>query len=104
MRNRPAVRNFPQPKHIKDYPTGPCFDAGYLVTTNAGWRTEKPLIDENKCIGCFLCYLYCPEGVIFKKDKTVDIDYDFCKGCGICASECPKQAITMIPEGGNNGK
>ncbi|HHV30143.1 MAG TPA: 4Fe-4S binding protein, partial [Clostridium sp.] len=49
-------------------------------------------------------YLCCPEGVIYKKDKLVDIDYAFCKGCGICARVCPKKAIKMIREGEDHEK
>lgn len=41
--NRPELREYVKPKHIKDYPVGPCYTAGYLVTENSGWRTEKPL-------------------------------------------------------------
>jgi len=65
------------------------------------WRTETPSIDHNKCIpskrskaSCFICWLYCPEGVI-KKSVPVEINLEYCKGCGICAQVCPTQAITM---------
>ena len=57
------------------------------------------------------CYLYCPDGTIYKTGATKDelaqerpgftavaIDYDFCKGCGICAKVCRFDAIAMIPE------
>lgn len=102
--SRPTITKFVKPKHINDYPTGPCFQAGHLVTENAGWRTEKPIIDSDKCIGCYQCYLYCPEGVIFKTGKKVNIDYAFCKGCGICVRVCHKEAIKLVKEGGNNVK
>jgi pyruvate ferredoxin oxidoreductase delta subunit len=69
-----------------------------LVTENAGWRTEKPILDKEKCTGCFYCYLCCPEGVIFKLDGKIGIDYSFCKGCGICARVCKSEAIVMIRE------
>lgn len=97
--NHPIIKKFAKPKHISDYPTGPSFEAGHLVSENAGWRTEKPIINTEACNGCFQCYLYCPEGVIFKKEDKIDIDYAFCKGCGICARACSKKAITMIKEG-----
>ena len=59
------------------------------------WRTFKPITDQEKCIGCGLCYLYCPDGCI-STDYLPDMDY--CKGCGICAEECPVKAITMERE------
>jgi len=72
------------------------------------WRDMKPVIDQSKCIpslkkksACFLCWLYCPEGVI-STSIPVRIDYDYCKGCGVCAEECPAKAITMVHEGEEN--
>lgn len=96
--NRPVIRKMQRPGHISEYPTGPCFDAGCLVTDNAGWRTDRPVIEHEKCNGCFYCYLCCPEGVIFKSGGSVQIDYGFCKGCGICARVCKGDAIRMIRE------
>jgi len=68
------------------------------------WRSVRPVIDHGRCIpsvkkkaACFLCWLYCPEGVV-KATIPVEIDFDYCKGCGICAEECPAKAITMARE------
>ncbi|PKN32986.1 MAG: pyruvate ferredoxin oxidoreductase [Deltaproteobacteria bacterium HGW-Deltaproteobacteria-19] len=68
------------------------------------WRTLRPVIDQTRCIpsvkkksACFLCWLYCPEGVV-KAAIPVEIDLDYCKGCGICAEECPAKAIQMVRE------
>jgi 2-oxoacid:acceptor oxidoreductase delta subunit (pyruvate/2-ketoisovalerate family) len=57
-----------------------------------------PIIDKEKCIGCKLCWFYCPEGCIKMVDGKADVDYDYCKGCGICANECPVKAIEMKRE------
>lgn len=102
--SRPEVRPYNRPKHIKDYPAGPCYEAGHLVSINAGWRTEKPIVEDQKCTGCFYCYLCCPEGVIIRKDKKIGIEYDFCKGCGICANVCGRNAIVMTKEGEAHGQ
>ena len=94
-----------------------CFEAGYLVAKNAGWRNIRPVVDLSACTGCLQCYLYCPDGTIYKvpsacqsaetladviqpaRNQTfVAIDYDFCKGCGICARMCKFGAIAMISE------
>lgn len=62
------------------------------------WRTNRPILDPEKCNGCLLCWIFCPEGVISRIDRSVD--YELCKGCGICALECPKNAFTMVKEEG----
>ncbi len=63
------------------------------------WRSQKPILDSNKCIKCGLCYLFCPEGCIEPNDEGYfEANLFYCKGCGICARECWPGAITMIPE------
>ena len=66
------------------------------------WRSERPVINHEKCIKCLFCYIYCPDmaiKVIWDDKQTkvqrVEVNYDFCKGCGICYSVCPVQAISM---------
>ena len=60
------------------------------------WRTQRPVYDPEKCNGCLLCWIFCPEAVIGKSDRSIDLAY--CKGCGICAAECAKGAIKMVRE------
>ena len=68
-----------------------------LYKTGA-WRTFKPVIDQGKCVKCLICWIYCPDAAIKRKDGEVEIDYEYCKGCGICAAECPVKAIRMEEE------
>lgn len=81
-----------------------CYAAGHLVTKNAGWRNQRPVIDGAACTLCLQCYLYCPDGTIFKvrdeggQTAGLSIDYDFCKGCGVCARACRFGAIAMVDE------
>ena len=69
------------------------------------WRTQRPVVNYERCTGCYLCWLYCPENVIEmmpgKGPRGQDvpvINYDYCKGCGICAVACPVNAIEMVDE------
>lgn len=114
--------NRPMPRHIpllhefhtppEEYARTTCFTAGHLVTKNAGWRNIRPVLNADACTGCLQCYLYCPDGTIYKVAPQTEqggaaaaapaapiaIDYDFCKGCGICAKMCKFGAIEMVSE------
>ena len=63
------------------------------------WRTMKPVMDDEICVKCGICWMYCPERAIKKtKDNEYKINYSYCKGCGICGEECPTGAIKMVEE------
>lgn len=63
------------------------------------WRIFRPVLNEEKCNGCTLCFVYCPDAAIALTDKNLPvIDYDHCKGCGLCIVECPTQALTAVRE------
>ena len=65
------------------------------------WRSQKPIVDKDKCNKCTLCFIYCPEGCIERNaEGYFEANLFYCKGCGICATECPKKAITMVEEEG----
>jgi pyruvate ferredoxin oxidoreductase delta subunit len=82
---------------IEFVPGGWSSDPGEASMTGT-WRTFRPVVDPEKCIGCGICEMYCPEASVKILDQKAQIDYDYCKGCGVCANECPQEAITMIRE------
>jgi pyruvate ferredoxin oxidoreductase delta subunit len=75
-------------------------DAGNAAPRRTGeWRSDRPVVNREKCTKCGLCWLYCPDVAIrLQEDGYYEPDLDYCKGCGICASVCPTGAITMIEE------
>lgn len=87
-------------KGWKDLPiAGVITESGTSVQYKTGdWRSFRPVVDASKCTSCFICWIYCPEPAILRKEKGVEIDYNYCKGCGICSVECPSKAITMQEE------
>jgi len=69
------------------------------IRSMAGWRTFRPVLRPDLCNGCWLCFAYCPEGVIsMNKDDRPVIDYAHCKGCQICVHECPTEALVAERE------
>jgi len=77
---------------ITDAWNSACYETG-------GWRSQRPVIDFEKCSHCMLCWAFCPDGAILVEEgKVVGIDLAHCKGCGICAQECPRKAISVVEE------
>ena len=63
------------------------------------WRSQKPIRDNDKCVKCGICYIFCPEGCIGQDSECYfEANLFYCKGCGICANECWTRAITMVEE------
>jgi 2-oxoacid:acceptor oxidoreductase delta subunit (pyruvate/2-ketoisovalerate family) len=81
----------------------------FVVNKTGSWRTERPILDLEKCISCMNCIQACndysPDAPTiltqYGKDgllKVTGIGYDHCKGCAACVTVCPNQAIHMVPE------
>ena len=62
----------------------------------SSWRVFEPVVDEEKCISCKTCWIFCPEAALeWKANDKPAMIYNACKGCGVCANECPVKAIEM---------
>lgn len=73
-------------------------DVKFLCLDTGSWRTKRPVVDNDKCVYCGLCALYCPSQCMLDRGDHFEPNLSFCKGCGICAKECPRNAITMVSE------
>lgn len=96
--SRPELDKSPNLNSFENLPLGTYGKGLMLTETFEGWRNETPIIDTEKCVMCNICYLVCPEGVVYQEDNKMKIDYRFCKGCGICAKECKPGCIAMKEE------
>ena len=69
------------------------------VYRTGDWRSDRPVLDKEKCNKCGLCWLYCPDDSWkLNEEGYFDLNDYYCKGCGICAVECPRDAIKMVEE------
>ena len=85
-------------KGLKDMPALPASLGSMRSNRTSSWRSIRPVIIEEKCKCCMICWKVCPEPAISPDDPPA-VDYDYCKGCGICIEECPFDAIETEKEG-----
>ncbi len=54
------------------------------------------LIDEARCIGCYLCIPVCPvDAIVGAKGFMHTVLTKECTGCGLCVPTCPVDCIAM---------
>ncbi len=85
-------------KGVSDMPYVPVSLGTMRVNKTASWRSIRPVIDEENCTICMICWKFCPEASI-EPTSPPKIILDYCKGCGICIVECPVKAISSVKEG-----
>jgi len=70
-----------------------------ILRKTGSWRVFTPIVRNELCTACGICYTSCPEGCISLDERGYPaIDYDHCKGCMVCATECPRKAISVERE------
>lgn len=53
-------------------------------------------LDPEACVGCGLCEIVCPHGVVIVADRRARLaDRGACMECGACARNCPTGALTV---------
>lgn len=92
------VRSTIKLKNLNDLPPMSMSLSSMEVNLTSSWRNLKPVIDYAKCVGCLICWKFCPDTAIEIKNERPVINLNFCKGCGICAEECPTKCIEMEKE------
>jgi 2-oxoglutarate ferredoxin oxidoreductase subunit delta len=64
---------------------------------------SKIIINEDRCKGCGLCTIACPQKLVTLKDTPNSMGYtvavfsgpEKCTGCALCAEMCPDVAIMV---------
>ena len=57
--------------------------------------TPKPVIQNNRCIGCGKCAESCPAHTIELRERKAVINYSGCIKCYCCHEMCPVRAISV---------
>ncbi len=83
-----------QCRHCED---APCLDACITGAMHRDKETGAVICDEDKCVGCWMCIMVCPFGVI-KRDMTgkkIASKCDLCLGeeMPVCVANCPNEAL-----------
>ncbi len=84
-----------QCRHCHD---APCIEA---CLTSAMYKDKEATVlhDKDKCVGCWMCIMVCPFGVIKPdlKNKRVASKCDLCgdRETPACVEHCPNEAIKM---------
>lgn len=88
-------KNLALPAVCEECENSPCIDA---CPTKAIERVDGIVkINEDKCIGCRLCFVSCPHGAIFMdKTKRVATKCTLCDGKPLCARVCPRDVFTYV--------
>ena len=74
---------------LKNLGMGSGSRAGKMEMHSAG----KPIVDQEKCIGCGACKKICAHDGPQIENGKCTIDYSKCVGCGRCIGVCPKDAV-----------
>lgn len=58
---------------------------------------QKAVIDESRCIGCYLCIEACPVDAIIGSHQLMHtVLEDACTGCELCIAPCPVDCISLV--------
>jgi carbon-monoxide dehydrogenase iron sulfur subunit len=88
-----------QCRHCED---APCLEACLTGAMQRERKTGTILCDEDRCVGCWMCMMVCPFGVISRnvEGKRVISKCNLCHGAEspVCVKNCPNEAIVFEEE------
>ncbi|MGA1790408.1 MAG: 4Fe-4S dicluster domain-containing protein [bacterium] len=77
----------------------PCLEACMTGAMHRDPKTGAVICEEEKCVGCWMCIMVCPFGVIARntEGKKAASKCDLCGGETepVCVKNCPNEAITL---------
>ncbi|MBC7334569.1 MAG: 4Fe-4S dicluster domain-containing protein, partial [Actinobacteria bacterium] len=86
-----------QCRHCED---APCMEACISGAMRKNENTGVVVCDEDKCVGCWMCIMVCPYGVIKRSisERKVASKCDLCidEDIPVCVKNCPNEALKFI--------
>jgi anaerobic carbon-monoxide dehydrogenase iron sulfur subunit len=77
----------------------PCLDACLAGALTRDPETNIVLIQEERCIGCWTCTVFCPYGVIYPwPERKIALKCDRCNymESPVCVDVCPTGALELV--------
>lgn len=82
----------------------PCIESCITGAMHRDEKTGRVLHEKEKCVGCWMCMMVCPLGVIKinLKEKKVVSKCDLCinREFPACVENCPNEAIYVVDSEG----
>lgn len=76
----------------------PCMEACMSVCISRDEKTGKVDIDRARCVGCWMCVMVCPFGIISREldDKNKAVKCDLCpeRASPACVDACPTKTLS----------
>jgi carbon-monoxide dehydrogenase iron sulfur subunit len=98
-----VVEEFAVPLHCRHCQDAPCIQVCPTHAMSRSGPDEPVLCKAARCIGCTLCMLVCPFGVLqMSREGTVVVKCDLCFELAqqgqdpACVTACPTKAIRLI--------
>jgi len=89
----------PFPLQCRHCLQAPCLNACLTGALVRDPKTNLVVIQEDLCIACWTCTMYCPYGVIFpwpQKEMALKCDRCVYMENPICVEVCPTQALELV--------
>ena len=77
----------------------PCLDSCLTGALKRDSATGTVLIQENLCLGCWTCTLFCPYGVIYPwPERKIALKCDRCNymEVPVCVDVCPTRTLELL--------
>jgi pyruvate ferredoxin oxidoreductase gamma subunit len=103
-RSETATREAAALAEVRLDPPGLAAPSIYAVANSPGrrtgnWRQFRPVLHQELCTRCWICFVRCPEAAIALTEQDYPVvNYDECKGCLLCVHECPTHAFVAEKE------